>query len=92
MSQGDTRAGAQQNGAEAYPQQNGYPSQQQYPPMNMAPSNKRIREVDDQEDPYGRPLSAGGDAKRMRTEGGPVGGGPRPISQPHSVKAGGVRR
>lgn len=87
MSQ-DTRAGAP-NGADSYAQQNGY---QQPPPqypsaMNGAPpSNKRMRDVEDDEGPY----SANGtpDLKRQRTEPGAV----RPISQPHSVKAGGARR
>lgn len=85
----DTRAGAQQNGTDSYAQ-GGY-QPQQYPSMNGGPpSNKRMREVDDQEDPYGRPTSAGGDPglKRQRTDSGAV----RPISQPHSVKAGGMRR
>ncbi|KAK3616517.1 hypothetical protein LTR56_025898 [Elasticomyces elasticus] len=85
----DTPAGAP-NGAEQYPAQAGY-QPQQYPPMNgNAPqSNKRMRE-DDQDDGYGTPISAGGESnlKRQRTDPGMV----RPISQPHSVKAGGVRR
>jgi len=64
-----------------------------YPSANgngLIPGQKRIREVDDQEDPYGRPLSANGDSalKRQRTD--PVVA--RPISQPQSVKAGGMRR
>ncbi|TKA44806.1 hypothetical protein B0A55_13017, partial [Friedmanniomyces simplex] len=85
----DTRAGAP-NGAEPYPAQGGYPPQQ-YPPMNgNAPqSNKRMRE-DDQDESYNTPMSAGGDPslKRQRTDPG-IG---RPMSQPHSVKAGGARR
>jgi enhanced filamentous growth protein 1 len=86
----DTRAGAQQNGAESYPAPGGYQSNQ-YPSMNGAPpSNKRMREDDEQMDPYGRPLSAGGDPslKRQRTDPGAV----RPISQPQSLKAGGGMR
>ncbi|KAK3698803.1 hypothetical protein LTR37_016807 [Vermiconidia calcicola] len=80
----DTRAGAP-NGAEAYHQQSYQPPQ--YPSMNGAPpSNKRMREVDDEQDPYGRPLSAEG-LKRQRTDPGS-----RPISQPHSVKTGPMRR
>lgn len=85
----DTRAGAQQNGTDPYGAPSAY-QPQQYPSMNGAPpSNKRGRE-DDQEDPYGRPLSASGDAslKRQRTDAGAM----RPISQPHTVKAGGMRR
>ena len=84
---GDTRAGAP-NGSD-YGSQSGYQSAPQYPSMNgVVSSNKRVREVDDSEDPYNRPLSAGGDAssKRQRTDTG------RPLSQPHSVKAGGIRR
>ena len=77
----DTRAGAP-NGAEPYSAQS-YQAPQ-YPSMNgvQPPSNKRMREVDDQEDQYGRPLSAGGD-KRQRLD--------RPMSQPKSVAAGGRR-
>jgi len=85
----DTRAGAQQNGTDPYAGHGSY--QPHYPSMNgVPPSNKRMREVDDQEDPYGRPLSAGGDSslKRQRTDSSAM----RPISQPHSVKAGGARR
>lgn len=81
----DARAGAP-NGQEQYTT-GAYPPQQ-YPAMNGAPppSNKRMREVDDDQDPYGRPLSAGADGlKRQRTDPGA-----RPISQP--VKAGGMRR
>ena len=87
----DTRAGAQ-NGPETYPAPAGYHGAPQYPSMNGVPqSNKRMREVDDEQDPYGRPMSAGGDGiKRQRTDPGPPAG--RPISQPHSVKAGGGRR
>jgi len=84
----DARAGAQ-NGTESYTPQSGY-QLQQYPSMNGGPpSNKRMREVDDHDDPYGRPMSAGGDAglKRQRTDPGV-----RPISQPQGVKAGGMRR
>ena len=82
----DTRGGAP-NGPESYPAPGSY-QPQQYPSMNgAAPSNKRMREMDDEQDPYGRPMSAGGDGlKRQRTDPG------RPISQPHSLKAGGVRR
>ena len=83
----DARAGAQ---PEPYPAAGGYQAQH-YPAMNGIPSNKRVREVDDDQDAYGRPLSAGGDGlKRQRTDPGPIAG--RPISQPHSVKAGGARR
>ncbi|KAF2722359.1 apses-domain-containing protein [Polychaeton citri CBS 116435] len=83
---GDTRAGAP-NGAPAYTQPNGYAA---YPPQpSLPPSNKRVRELDDQEDPYGRSLGDSGDMKRQRTDTGPIGAmGARPISQPHSVKAG----
>ncbi|KAF2772503.1 apses-domain-containing protein [Teratosphaeria nubilosa] len=83
MSNQDARAGAQPNG---YAAPGGYPSQQ-YPPVNGAPpSNKRMRE--DDESSYGRPMSPGGDhsLKRQRTDPGV-----RPISQSHSVKAGGMR-
>ena len=87
----DTRAGAQQNGADGYAQ-GGYQAQPYPSAMNggAPPSNKRMREVDESEDSYSRPISAGGDAslKRQRTDPGAV----RPISQPHSVKAGGQRR
>jgi len=87
----DARAGAQQNGADSYAAQAAY-HHPQYPSMNggATPSNKRGREDDDQVDAYGRPMSAGGDQglKRQRTDPGAV----RPISQPHSVKAGGARR
>ena len=80
----DARAGAT-NGPEPYPAPGGYQAPQ-YPSMNGAPpSNKRMREVDDEQDPYGRPISAGADGlKRQRTD--------RPISQPHSVKTGPMRR
>ena len=84
----DTRAGAP-NGPESY----SAPAYQapQYPSMNGAPpSNKRMREVDDEQDGYGRPISADGGLKRQRTDPGVVGA--HPIAQPHSVKAGGVRR
>jgi protein SOK2 len=83
----DTRAGAP-NGPEPYPA-HGYQTPQ-YASMNGAapPSNKRMREIDDEQDPYGRPSSAGGDGlKRQRTDPGV-----RPISQPHSVKTGPMRR
>ena len=83
----DTRPGAP-NGPEAYPAPSGYAPQ--YPSMNGAPppSNKRMREVDDEQDPYGRPMSAGGDGlKRQRTDPSA-----RPISQPHSIKTGGPMR
>lgn len=83
----DTRPGVP-NGPESYPAPSGYPSQ--YPSMNGAPSasNKRMREVDDEQDPYGRPISAGGDGlKRQRTDPGS-----RPISQPQSIKTGPMRR
>lgn len=86
----DTRAGAQ-NGAEPYPPPGSYQQPPQYAQMNGAPppSNKRMRDVDEHEDQYGRPISAGGDAalKRQRTDVAP-----RPISQPQSVMAGGKRR
>ena len=82
----DARGGAP-NGQETYAPQPGYQQQQQYPSMNGAPpSNKRMREVDDEQDQFGRPLSAGADGyKKQRTD--PAS---RPISQP--VKAGGMRR
>ena len=81
----DTRAGAP-NGPESYSAPAGY-QPPHYPAMNGAPpSNKRMREVDDDQDPYGRPMSAEG-LKRQRTDPGS-----RPISQPHSVRAGGTRR
>lgn len=87
MSQ-DARAGAP-NGNESYAQSAYQPPQ--YPSMNgVAPqSNKRMRE-DDPDDSYGTPMSAGGDPslKRQRTDPGMM----RPISQPQSVKAGGMRR
>lgn len=77
----DARAGAP-NGHES-----GYQTYQPspvYPPSN----GKRNREVDeDQEDPYGRPLSSNS-IKRQRTD--PIAA--RPISQPQSIKAGGMRR
>jgi protein SOK2 len=84
----DARPGAP-NGPETYPQSAYQPQQPQYPSMNGAPpSNKRMREVDDEQDQYGRPLSAGGDGlKRQRTDPGS-----RPISQPHSIKTGGPMR
>ena len=85
----DARAGAQQNGTDPYAAPGAY-QPAHHPSMNgIPPSNKRGRE-DEQEDPYGRPLSAGGDAglKRQRTDPGAM----RPISQPQSVKAGGMRR
>lgn len=85
----DTGAGAQ-NGTESYSAHSGY-SAQQYPSMNGAPpSNKRVREMDDQEDPYGRPNSAGGEngLKRQRT----IGEADRPMSQPRSVMAGPGRK
>jgi protein SOK2 len=88
----DARAGAQ-NGADAG-YQSAYPSAPPYPAVNgTMQSNKRGREVDDQDDPYGRPISAGGDAslKRQRTDPS-VGMAPRPISQPQSAKVGGMRR
>lgn len=86
----DTRAGAP-NGPESYSAPAGY-QPPHYPSMNGAPpSNKRMREVDEEQDSYGRPMSAGGEGlKRQRTDPGVVGG--RPISQPQSVKAGGMRR
>lgn len=87
----DARAGAP-NGHESGYQPTYQPSPA-YPSANgngLIPGQKRVREVDDQEDPYGRPLSANGDSalKRQRTD--PVSA--RPISQPQSVKAGGMRR
>ena len=83
----DARASAP-NGPESYPAPGGYQAPQ-YQSMNGAPpSNKRMREMDDDQDPYGRPLSAGGDGlKRQRTDPGS-----RPISQPHSIKTGPMRR
>ncbi|WPH00284.1 Cell pattern formation-associated protein stuA [Acrodontium crateriforme] len=83
----DSRSGAP-NGTDGYSQVTYQP--QQYPAMNGSapPSNKRVRDVDDQEDPYSRPMSAGGDAKRQRMDSGVV----RPIAQPQSVKAGPMRR
>ncbi|SMQ51650.1 unnamed protein product [Zymoseptoria tritici ST99CH_3D1] len=82
----DTRAGAP-NGADT-----GYqPAYQasQYAAMNGTPvaNNKRMRE-DESEDPYGRPPSANGDHKRQRTDSVST----RPIAQPQSLKAGGMRR
>lgn len=88
----DARAGAP-NGQESYPPSSAYAPAPHYPTMNgPSPSNKRMREVDDEQDVYGRPLSAGGDngAKRQRTDAGMANS--RPIAQPHSVKAGGPRR
>lgn len=86
----DTRAGAQNGPDPGY--QSGYQPTPQYPAVNGAVnhSNKRMRD-DDQEDPYGRPLSASGDSalKRQRTDPGMA---PRPISQPQSAKVGGMRR
>ena len=85
----DARAGAPNGGPDSYAPPGGY-QHNHYPSMNgAAPSNKRMRDVDDQEDPYGRPISAGGDTglKRQRTDPGV-----RPISQPQGVKAGGARR
>lgn len=76
----DARAGAP-NGADAY-QAQGYGAQ--YPSMNgVPPSNKRGRDVDD-EDHYGRPLSANG-IKRARTDTGAV-APPRPMPQQQPVK------
>jgi len=76
----DARAGAP-NGNDGYHAQ-GY--QTQYPSMNgVPPSNKRGREIDD-EDQYGRPLSSN-DIKRARTDTGSV-SGVRPISQQQPVK------
>jgi len=85
----DTRGGAP-NGAESYPQQGAYQQQQpHYPSMNGAPtSNKRMREIDDEQEPYGRPVSSGENGlKRQRTDPGS-----RPIAQPHAVKNGPMRR
>ena len=83
----DTRGGAP-NGTEPYPQQGGYQTPH-YPSMNGAPgSNKRMRELDDEQEPYGRPNSSGDSGlKRQRTDPGS-----RPIAQPHSVKTGPMRR
>lgn len=76
----DARAGAP-NGAESYQPQN-YPAQ--YPSMNgVPPSNKRGRDMED-EDQYGRPLSANG-IKRARNDAGAV-AAPRPIGQQQPVK------
>jgi protein SOK2 len=76
----DARAGAP-NGADGYHAQ-GYPSQ--YPSMNgVPPNNKRGRDMDD-DDQYGRPLSAN-DIKRARTDTGSV-SAVRPISQQQPVK------
>ncbi|KAK4498543.1 hypothetical protein PRZ48_011201 [Zasmidium cellare] len=86
----DARAGAP-NGD--YAPQPAYQPAPQYPSMNgVAPGSKRMREDDEQVDQYGRPLSAGGDSalKRQRTDPGAMSA--RPISQPQSVKAGGVGR
>ncbi|EME42179.1 hypothetical protein DOTSEDRAFT_45737 [Dothistroma septosporum NZE10] len=80
----DARAGAP-NGQE-YAQQ-AYQPAPQYPAMNGI---KRGREDDDQVDPYGRPSSALGEHKRQRTDPGAMSA--RPISQPHSIKAGGAVR
>ena len=84
----DTRAGAT-NGAEPYAAAGYQPPH--YPSMNgLPPSNKRMRE-DDEQDPYGRPLSSGVEGlKKQRTDPGAISS--RPISQPQSVKAGGMRR
>lgn len=87
----DNRAAAP-NGNE-YGAQPSYPPVAQYPAINGGPvSNKRGRDADDQEDPYGRPISASGDGglKRQRTDPGAISA--RPISQPQSLKAGGARR
>ncbi|KAI7112825.1 hypothetical protein KC352_g35247 [Hortaea werneckii] len=84
----DARAGAQQNGTDPYASQVAYQPPPQYPPItSLPPSTKRGRE-DDSEDPYGRPMSAGGDLKRQRTDSGAM----RSMSQAQPVKAGGVRR
>ncbi|KAI7345556.1 Cell pattern formation-associated protein, partial [Hortaea werneckii] len=84
----DARAGAQQNGTDPYAPQVAYQPPPQYPPItSLPPSTKRGRE-DDSEDPYGRPMSAGGDLKRQRTDSGAM----RSMSQAQPVKAGGVRR
>ncbi|KAI7118603.1 hypothetical protein KC316_g8295 [Hortaea werneckii] len=84
----DARAGAQQNGTDPYAPQVAYQPPPQYPPItSLPPSTKRGRD-DDSEDPYGRPMSAGGDLKRQRTDSGAM----RSMSQAQPVKAGGVRR
>lgn len=87
----DTRAGAP-NGQPDYGSQPGYQPAPQYPSMNGAITGTK-RGRDDEEDPYGRPMSATGDAalKRQRTDPGAMAA--RPISQPQSAKVGGpVRR
>lgn len=77
------------SGPTGYPGPDGYHAQPHYPSMNGAPpSNKRMRDMDEEADPYGRPMSAGIEVKRQRTDSGAN----RPIIQPQSVKAGGVRR
>lgn len=85
----DTRAGAANGPDPAY--QSGYQAAPQYPVNGAMHSSKRGRD-EDQEDPYGRPISASGDAsiKRQRTDPGV--GMARPISQPQSAKVGGMRR
>lgn len=87
----DTRAGAPNGPESGY--QTAYQPSPGYSSTNgngLVAGQKRGREIDDQEDPYGRPLSENGDAalKRQRTE--PISA--RPISQPQQVKAGGMRR
>lgn len=87
----DTRGGAPNGPDPGY--QTGYQPAPQYPSMNGTVSGtKRGREDDEQVDPYGRPMSASGDPglKRQRTDPGVMSA--RPISQPHSVKAGGNGR
>lgn len=78
---------ARANGPESYPSQQGYQPQQQahYPSMNgMSSSQKRVRDVDDNEDQYGRPMNSPGGLKRQRTDGSNMGA--RPTSKPQSVK------
>ncbi|KXT08491.1 hypothetical protein AC579_3907 [Pseudocercospora musae] len=85
----DARAGAPNGHDSGY--QSGYHPTSQYPAVNgvLNANNKRVREADDQEDPYNRPGSDADNLKRQRTDPNMA---PRPISQPQSLKAGGMRR
>ncbi|QIW98758.1 hypothetical protein AMS68_004276 [Peltaster fructicola] len=79
--------GRSTNGAESYAPQSYQPPQSHYPSsMNgLSNSNKRVREVDDSEDQYGRGMnSPGGGLKRQRTDGAALNS--RPISHPPPVK------
>jgi len=77
----DARAGAP-NGQD-YGAQQTYQPAPQYPSMNGIAGTKRMR--DDDDGPYGRPMSASGDLKRQRTD-------PGAMTAPQPVKAGGPRR